>query len=91
MDTHAHVRRSSPVASGESDDERLAGVDGINGAAGHELEDPRLRELLRQRIAGEITSAEYRELGMTHLLEVDAEGGPARSVGDHTATAEPGR
>lgn len=50
-------------------DERLAAVDGVNGAAGHELEDPYLRELLRKRIAGEITSEQYRELGMRHLRE----------------------
>jgi len=47
--------------------ERLAAVDGVNGAAGHELEDPHLRELLRKRIAGDITSEEYRSLGLEHL------------------------
>lgn len=47
--------------------QRLAAVDGVNGAAGHELEDPQLRELLRKRVAGEITSEEYRALGLEHL------------------------
>lgn len=47
--------------------ERLAAVDGINGAAGLHLDDEALRELLRRRIAGEITSEEYRRLGAEHL------------------------
>lgn len=50
-------------------DERMAYVDGINGSAGHRLDDPYLRDILRQSIAGEITSEEARRLGMEHLRE----------------------
>jgi hypothetical protein len=48
-------------------DARMARIDGINGSAGHHLEDPYLRDLLRQYIAGEITGSEYDRLGMEHL------------------------
>jgi len=48
-------------------DEKLAWVDGVNGSAGHELEGPYLRELLRQKLSGEITGDDYVRLGMEHL------------------------
>ncbi|MCI4659682.1 hypothetical protein [Cryobacterium zhongshanensis] len=48
-------------------DEQLARIDGINGSAGHHLEDAYLRDLLRQQIAGEITGDAARELGRQHL------------------------
>lgn len=48
-------------------DERIARIDGINGSAGHTLDDPYLRDLLRKYIAGEITGGEYDSLGTEHL------------------------
>ncbi|MDY7541774.1 hypothetical protein [Cryobacterium sp. 5B3] len=48
-------------------DAQMARIDGINGSAGHHLEDPYLRDLLRQQIAGEITGDRARELGHQHL------------------------
>jgi hypothetical protein len=57
-----------PTPLTEADiDERMAWIDGVNGSAGHHLEDPYLRELLRKQLAGEITGDEYRKLGMEHL------------------------
>lgn len=40
----------------------LSFVDGALGAAGHSVEDPEARELLRRQAAGEITGDEAREL-----------------------------
>lgn len=68
MTAEEHKDRTRTPTESEID-ERIAGVDGVNGAAGHRLENPELRELLRRRIAGEITSEEYRTLGMAHLRE----------------------
>ncbi|SFN71161.1 hypothetical protein [Mycetocola miduiensis] len=48
-------------------DAEMARIDGINGSAGHRLEDPYLRDLMRKQIAGDITGDEARELGMEHL------------------------
>ena len=48
-------------------DEQMARIDGINGSAGHHLEDPYLRRLLHKSIASEITGEEYDRLGMEHL------------------------
>jgi hypothetical protein len=60
------VRREKPISEAEIN-AKLAWIDGVNGSAGQTLEDPYLRGLLRQSIAGEITSEQYRELGMEHL------------------------
>jgi len=56
-----------PTSTHSQTDETIAWVDGVNGSAGHELEDPHLRELLRQQLSGEITGDEYLRLGMEHL------------------------
>jgi len=48
-------------------EQQLAAIDGVNGAAGHHLDDPVLREILRRQLAGEITGDEARELGRKHL------------------------
>lgn len=57
----------------EEIDAEMARIDGINGSAGHRLEDPYLRDLLRQSIAGDITSEQYRQLGMAHLRKLRTE------------------
>lgn len=57
-------------------DEQLAYVDGINGSAGHHLDDTYLREVVRQQIGGKITGDEARELGRKHL-----ESGAIRATG----------
>jgi hypothetical protein len=54
-------------------DHQIARIDGINGSAGHTLEDPFLRDLLRQNLAGEITGEEYDRLGMEHLRKQNAQ------------------
>lgn len=48
-------------------DQVMAWVDGVNGSAGHHLDDPYLRDLLRRKIAGEITGEEYDRLGMVYI------------------------
>jgi hypothetical protein len=48
-------------------DRAMAWIDGVNGSAGHHLDDPHLRDLLRKTIAGEITGEEYDRLGMAHI------------------------
>lgn len=48
-------------------DEQLAYIDGVNGSAGHHLDDAYLRDVVRQQIAGEITGDEARELGRQYL------------------------
>ncbi|TFB59012.1 hypothetical protein E3N86_12270 [Cryobacterium sp. Hz7] len=53
--------------SGTEIDEQMARIDGINGSAGHTLEDNYLRDLVRQQLAGEITGDEARKLGRQHL------------------------
>ncbi len=39
-------------------DRRMAMADGVLGAAGHEVTDPASREIIRRKIAGEITPEE---------------------------------
>ena len=65
-DNNSETPSPKPLTEAEIE-ERLAYVDGVNGSAGHHLDDPYLRDLLRKNIAGEITSEQYRELGMEHL------------------------
>ncbi|HEU5223133.1 MAG TPA: hypothetical protein VFU07_05555 [Candidatus Lumbricidophila sp.] len=36
----------------------LAAIDGAMGAAGHKVDDPEFRSLMRRRIAGNVTSEE---------------------------------
>lgn len=47
--------------------DQMAHIDGVNGAAGHHLEDPYLRDLVKRQLAGEITGDQARELGRQHL------------------------
>lgn len=39
-------------------DRRMAMADGVLGAAGHEVTDPASRDIIRRKIAGEITPEE---------------------------------
>ena len=55
-------------------DHEIARIDGINGSAGHHLDDPYLRDLLRQQIAGDITGDQTRELGRQHLARQQKDG-----------------
>ncbi|TNU76021.1 hypothetical protein FH969_05020 [Miniimonas arenae] len=48
--------------------DRLAFADAALGAAGHEVTDPVLRELLAQQASGEITGDEARERSRRHIL-----------------------
>lgn len=48
-------------------DAEMARIDGINGAAGHRLSDPHLRELLRKEIAGEISGDDFVCLSLEHV------------------------
>ncbi|ALE93770.1 hypothetical protein AOC05_17920 [Arthrobacter alpinus] len=57
---------AQPLSKAEID-ERMAYIDGVNGSAGHHLDDPYLRSLVHQQIAGEITGDEARELGRQYL------------------------
>lgn len=67
-DNTPYPRKAQPSAPTQAQiDERLARVDGINGAAGLQLEDPYLRDLLAQLTAGSITADEYDRRGMAHL------------------------
>lgn len=57
---------AQPLTKNEIDDQ-LAYIDGVNGSAGHHLDDAYLRDVVRQQIAGEITGEEARELGRKYL------------------------
>lgn len=56
-----------PVPSEEEVERRLAAADGVLGAAGHEVTDPEIREIVRRNIRGEITSDEAERLMLAHL------------------------
>lgn len=56
-----------PDRSGSSAGDQMDQIDGINAAAGHALEDPVLRDIVRRQLAGEISGDEARELGRQHL------------------------
>jgi hypothetical protein len=62
----AQPSTSEPPTDAEID-HAMAWVDGVNGSADHHLDDPYLRDLLRKKIAGEITGEEYDRLGMAHI------------------------
>lgn len=67
------ARSSEPKPPTDADVDRvIAWVDGANGSAGHHLDDPYLRELLRKKIAGEIIGEEYDRLGMAHINAQEA-------------------
>lgn len=57
----------TPPLSEAKINEQMAQIDGVNGAAGHRLEDPYLREIVKRQLAGEITGDQARELGRKHL------------------------
>lgn len=46
----------------------LSFADGALGAAGHEVTDPYLLELLERQARGELTGEEARRLGVKHAL-----------------------
>jgi len=46
----------------------LSFADGALGAAGHEVTDPYLRELVERQVRGELTGEEARALGVKHVL-----------------------
>lgn len=46
----------------------MAEADGVIGAAGHQVTDPIIRDLLSQKIRGEITSTEYTHRTAEHTL-----------------------
>lgn len=59
---------TTPRPHSEADiSEQMAHIDGVNGAAGHRLEDAYLRELVHRQLAGEITGDQARELGRKYL------------------------
>lgn len=59
---------------------RLSFVQAALGAAGHEVTDPVLKELLARQARGEISGDEARELGRRHILG-------QREIGESTTTA----
>lgn len=51
-------------------------LDGFAGAEGRALEDPVLREAIRQQLAGEITGAEARRRIAEHAARPEEQRGP---------------
>ena len=56
-----------PKLTNEQIEQELARIDGINGAAGHELTDPYLRGLLKKQISGELSREEVDRLAREHI------------------------
>lgn len=56
-----------PVPSEEEVERRLAAADGVLGAAGHEVTDPEIREIVRRKIRGEIAGDEAERLILAYL------------------------
>ena len=52
-----------------STDEAMAFADGALGAAGHQITDPYINQLRRQRLEGEISMDEYQRLVIAHIDE----------------------
>lgn len=50
-----------------STDDAMAFADGALGAAGHQVTDPYINELRRQRLEGEISMDEYQRLAIAHI------------------------
>ncbi|WP_029067971.1 hypothetical protein [Jonesia quinghaiensis] len=57
----------NPQFTDEEAADRLAFAEAALGAAGHEVTDPYLRELLAQHARGEISGDQARELGRKHI------------------------
>jgi len=55
------------LTSAESE-HQMALADGALGAAGHRVDDPEARAILRRQASGEITGAEARSLLLTDAL-----------------------
>lgn len=53
------IHNNPGAISDEEVERRMAEADGVIGAAGHQVTDPATRNLLRQKIRGEIPSDEY--------------------------------
>lgn len=51
-----------PTLTPEEVEERLAQADGALGAAGHHVDDPDARQIVRDQIAGRITTDEAERL-----------------------------
>lgn len=75
----------APMTEAELD-HTMEVVDGVNGSAGHHLDDPHLRTLLRRSIAGELTGEEYRAQVMAHLSGAN----PANPAGAPTQDGSDG-
>ncbi|MFV0428254.1 MAG: hypothetical protein ACK5KO_02320 [Arachnia sp.] len=61
------LTRAAKFTEAEAAD-RLAFADAALGAAGHEVTDPYLRELLQRHARGEISGDEARELSRKHII-----------------------
>ncbi len=59
---------NSKGISDEEVEHRMAEADGALGAAGHQVTNPVTRELLRQKIRGEITGRQYLLQVAEHAL-----------------------
>jgi hypothetical protein len=62
--THARI---APAVSEAEIERRMSFADAALGAAGHEVEDPALRELSRQVAAGTLTAGEAIARGVAHI------------------------
>jgi hypothetical protein len=47
----------------------LSFADAALGAAGHEVKDPYLRELVERQVRGDLSGEEARALGVQHVLD----------------------
>jgi hypothetical protein len=55
MATENKPARTTDLKNDAEIDSEMASIDGINGAAGHRVEDPEVRAILRRQISGAIT------------------------------------
>ena len=60
MTTENKPARPTDLKNNAETDSEMARIDGINGAAGHRVEDPEVRAILRRQISGAITGDEAR-------------------------------
>ncbi|MYM20459.1 hypothetical protein GSY69_10910 [Brevibacterium sp. 5221] len=62
--TEQPTTQTRPAVSTE---EAMAFADGALGAAGHQVTDPYINQLRRQRLEGEISMDEYQCLAVAHI------------------------
>jgi hypothetical protein len=67
MNTKNKHARPTDLKTGAEIDSEMARIDGINGAAGHRVEDPVVRAILRRQISGAISGDEARAEIASHL------------------------